>query len=103
MEHGGVLERFVVSLGDADEGNSHPLPKVESGRTNQVSYVFDDHEVQGIQVEMIQGPPDHVGFEVARSPGLDLVHRYSGSCDAKRIVLCLDIPFDNSNGKLFGK
>ena len=50
----------------------------------------------GIEIEMVQCPPNHVGFQVACTPGLDLVDRDSGGCDTKCVVLCLDIPFDDS-------
>src|ERR687898_91680 len=64
-EHQGVLEGFLLALGDRVDHHTRVLPDPELGRTNQVPDVLYDEDVYVVQRELGEAGAHHVRVQVA--------------------------------------
>ncbi len=52
-----------MALGHRQNHDLGVLPKVEVGRAHEIPDVFDDDEVEALEVEHVDGALDHGAFE----------------------------------------
>ena len=96
-EHHRILGGFVVALGDREQGHVAVLAQVEARRTDQVTHVLDEEDVETRQVQPVQGLVDHVGIQVAGAAGGDLYRRDPLGTDTQGVVLCLQVALDHGD------
>ena len=71
-----------------------PSPKSKSVG-HKIAHIFDNDEVEVVQVERIDRAANHVAFKMARATRVDLHRSNALSANALRIDVARDIAFDN--------
>lgn len=95
VEHIRIFEGFVLPLGNRQNHHFVMLSQIKRSGANQITHVFDEEEIQRVQIEFLGGMPNHVGIEMAAGAGVDLPGRHAGGGNALRIVVGLLVPFDD--------
>ena len=71
------------------------LAEIESGRTHEITDVFDEQEIEAGQGQMVQCAMHEVCVEVTGSPGRDLYGRHTVGADASGVVVGLQVALDD--------
>src|SRR5271165_5807250 len=100
-EDGRILERLVFAFGGAQQNDLCVFAEVVTGRANQVADVFDDQQVEVLQLPVFKMPADHLGVEVTGTAGGDLLHRKAELGQALGIVLGLQIAGKDGDASAF--
>ena len=75
MEHVGVLQGLIVALGYAKDDHTPVFTKIEHGRTDKITYIFDEKSTVPRRFELLKRMQHHMGIEVTPLAGIDL-HRF---------------------------
>ena len=79
------------------------LPQVEAGRAHQVTDILDEHEIQTVQLQVMQGIVHHVGIQVAGAARGDLDRLHATLADPAGIVLGLEVTLDDGDGEFLAQ
>jgi len=99
VEHGRILERLVLALGYAQNDYLVVFTQIEGGRTDKVSHILDQENIELLQVERLKGMADHMGIQMTSCAGVDLPYRNSGGRDPHGIIVGLLVSFDNGEAE----
>ena len=100
LENAGILQRLVVAFWHGQNHDLGAFAQVEIGGTHEVAHIFDNDEVEVVQVERIDRATNHVAFKMARATRVDLHRSNALSANALRIDVARDIAFDNGDVEL---
>jgi len=92
-----IFRRFVVPLGDTEKSDVAVLSEVEARRADEIPDVFDEQQIDAFEGKLVERLMDEGCIEVACGPRRDLQRRNAVGTDAHRIVVRLQIPFDDCN------
>jgi hypothetical protein len=73
------------------------LANIETRGANEVTNVFDEKDIEPLQLDVVQGYMDHVRVEVTGHAGGNLDGGHAVAADALGVVLRLQITLDDSN------
>ena len=94
LEHARVFQGLVIAFGDRENHDFGAFAQIEVGGAYKVSHVFDDNEIEVVQIEGIYGPANHVAFKMAGAACVNLHGRNPLCADALGIHVACDVAFD---------
>ena len=97
LEHAGVLEWLVIAFGHRQDHHLDVLAQVEVRRAYEVPHVFDEDEVDVVQVEHVKGATQHVALEMTGTGSVDLYRGNTQGLDGLRIDVARDVALDDGD------
>ena len=95
LEHARVLQRLIVSFGNAQNHGFHVFAQIKIGRTNQIAHIFNNNEIDRIKIEHINRTTNHVAFKVTCATRINLHSRNALCLNFFRINRRRDIALNN--------
>src|SRR6202012_246064 len=106
-EHHRVLQWFVIPFGDRINHRLGVFAHVELGRAHQISDVFDDHQVELVQVQSLQRAVDHgcveVAFAAEAIASVEQGYLGAPTTELGGVQVSGDVALDHSDGDLAGE
>ena len=93
LKHQGIFGRFVIAFGHAQNHDLFIFAEIEFSGTNQVPDVFDDQQVERLQIQGFKGDLNHVPIQVTPAIGIDLDGLDPFALNALGIIGRLQISF----------
>lgn len=103
VKHGWIFERLVLALSYTQNDDLVVFAQIERSRTDKVSHILDQENIQGIQVKVLKGVADHMGIQMAPGSGVNLPNRNPGGSDPHRVIVSLLVALDYSKPNLLPK
>ena len=91
MEDARILERLVFTFRDAEQYDLGVFPEIVTRGTNQVADVFDEENVDVIEVPVRERFGDHAGIQMTCAAGRDLLYRKAGAGEEAGVVFSLNV------------
>ena len=96
-KHVRIFQRFVFAFGDGQDDYFGALAQIEERRANQVADVFDKQQRVRRGSKTLKSAPQHIGFQMTASAGIDLHRLAAGGANAFGIVDSFLIAFDDAD------
>ena len=93
----GILGGFIVAFGDAQDADLGRLAKIELRRTRDIADVFNEQQIDPVQVQFAKTPLHKRRFQMACAAGEELDHRHGEFFNALGITCCRNIAFEHGD------
>ncbi len=98
-----MLGRFIVAAGGAEHADFGVLAEIETDGADQIADVFDEEQIQRLDIDAIHGLHDVMGFEMAAFAGVDLDDAIGEAGDAVGVALGGEIADDDADTQACGR
>ncbi len=99
-EEQGILERFVLALGDAEYGDFGGFPDVELGRADEIPDVLDYDQIERVQGQVNQRVVNQLCLKVAGPAGKKLAGWDSKGGDTLSVTGRFDVALQNGKPEM---
>ena len=96
--YGDHVRRALHAVRGVDDAKI--FTQIVNGGADEITDVFDDEQIERVEIELSQGAGDHFGLQVADGPGCDLNHRNTCRTQAGRIVVCGEVTDNDAQAQL---
>ena len=102
VENGGVFAGFVFAFGDGEKDETEVFAEVVAGGADEVADVFDEEQVEVLEVPVFEGIVDHLCVEVAGGAGDDLLDGRSASSKSHGVVVGCEVSDESGDAEVMG-
>src|SRR3984885_3901398 len=98
-----ILERLILAFGYRKKHKPKILTQIVGRRTYQVPHIFDEKEIELIEIPLLQRLLDHGGFQVTQRTGSNLFYRRLAARQADRVVLRREVSDERGDAVILTK
>src|SRR3984957_12826857 len=98
-----ILERLILAFRYRKKHKPKILPQIVGRRAYQVPHIFDEKEIELIEIPLFERVLDHGGFQMTQCTGSNLFYRRLAAPQADRVVLRSEISDERGDAVILTK
>src|ERR1700733_4366096 len=95
-----ILERLILAFRYRKKHKPKILTQIVGRRTYQVPHIFDEKEIELIDIPLVQRVLDHGGFQMTQCSGSNLFYRRLAARQADGVVLRSEISDERGGAEI---